>query len=741
MTTSIDKVILAWLLTYALHSTLLIGGAWLITRRASLAAIKRDFIWKVALVGGVVTSLAQVTLQVQPIAGYALSEVATTAIEAPTESPNDLVQKDVSNGDTESKLGKGINKQENQADKTSSAASSSNQTSSPSAPNASSGNSESANPTSSAASFWPRFSLEWTLVGAWSLLALLLALVYLGRRLILVGRLANRNAVVDGPLPAMLDALCRAVGHRKQVTLTSVNTIASPVALGFHEICLPEAALTELETDQQRGLLAHELAHLVRRDPLWLYAASLMERVFFFQPLNRLARIEMQRNAEYLCDDWAAARTGSGLPLAHCLMRVAEWIEASPLGVPVAGMAEQRSLLVTRVARLIDGKGSGSPMSKLVYGAATVVMLAVTTAAAPGVQSHALPSSRSITSYWSGTRNVPGRAQSTEMPMLAAPTNVPAPESGASADPSSPAQNVREHSATPTAQRAESDSQATEDPAVIAALIERLKDSDASVRRAAASSLGNLKSRRAVPALITALSDRNTEVRVAVIDALSNIEDQSSIPALVRVLGDESDNVRESALNALDSFSKQLTAAQILPALNDRNAGVRAKAASILGEIGDRSAVTSLTKLLKDAEAEVRHETVHALEHMKDPATIPAITPLLKDVNAEVRGAAISALKELNATIPDTDLFAALDDSNAEVRKGAVEYLQEHARASAVPVLTRLLDDTDGDVREAAVDALAEVRDPAARAALRGALKSEDPQVRRRAVEALGKRS
>ena len=37
-------------------------------------------------------------------------------------------------------------------------------------------------------------------------------------------------------------------------------------------------------------MLAHEIAHLVRRDPQWLVLARAIEMVFFFQPLNRLAR-------------------------------------------------------------------------------------------------------------------------------------------------------------------------------------------------------------------------------------------------------------------------------------------------------------------------------------------------------------------------------------------------------------------------------------------------------------------
>src|SRR5206468_4600875 len=124
----------------------------------------------------------------------------------------------------------------------------------------------------------------------WAAVALGSSLYYVARRLILVGRLADRRAVSDGPLAATLAELQRSTGYRHRVHLTMARTISSPVALGLSEICVPELALSDLGAEQQRSMLAHELAHLARRDSLWLAGASLIERCFFFLPLNPLAR-------------------------------------------------------------------------------------------------------------------------------------------------------------------------------------------------------------------------------------------------------------------------------------------------------------------------------------------------------------------------------------------------------------------------------------------------------------------
>src|SRR2546429_8946910 len=126
-----------------------------------------------------------------------------------------------------------------------------------------------------------------------------------------MGCRGDRRAVSDGPLAATLADLQRTTGYRRRVRLTMARTISSPVALGLSEICVPELALSELGAEQQRSMLAHELAHLARRDSVWLAGASLIERFFFFQPLNRLARRELETTAEYLSDEWAMRKTGS----------------------------------------------------------------------------------------------------------------------------------------------------------------------------------------------------------------------------------------------------------------------------------------------------------------------------------------------------------------------------------------------------------------------------------------------
>src|SRR6266436_3268877 len=339
--TSLTSSLLAWLLTYLIHSTALLGIAWLVTRGRRLEPAAADLLWKVALLAPLITGTIQSRFELATPAAVRLP--VATAPQAPSvaepsidPSNQSIVRQTTSTTSTTSTNG---------------------------------------------------LSLPLVVVLLWSVVALASSLYYVARRLILIGRLADRRPVSDGPLAATLAELRRTTGYRRRVHLTMARTISSPVALGLSEICMPELALSELGAEQQRSMLAHELAHLARRDSLWLAGASLIERVFFFQPLNRLARRELETSAEYLSDEWAMRKTGSAVALAKCLATVAEWIQASPLGVPVAGLAERRSFLVSRISRLLEGRLPSSPASRRGWAAAAALGVVVTIAAAPRVSS------------------------------------------------------------------------------------------------------------------------------------------------------------------------------------------------------------------------------------------------------------------------------------------------------------------------------------------------------------------
>jgi beta-lactamase regulating signal transducer with metallopeptidase domain len=156
-----------------------------------------------------------------------------------------------------------------------------------------------------------------------------------------------------------------------------------PIALGNAEICFPERALAELSAAEFGAVIAHEFAHLRRRDNRWLAATAILEAVLFVQPLNRLASEKLRALAECSCDDWAVDRIQDPEPLATALARVATWIATARTPIAAIGMASTESLALTRVRRILN-PSQPDRWSDRVSLALAIVALPLAILAAPG---------------------------------------------------------------------------------------------------------------------------------------------------------------------------------------------------------------------------------------------------------------------------------------------------------------------------------------------------------------------
>ncbi len=174
-------------------------------------------------------------------------------------------------------------------------------------------------------------------------------------------RLARLPVLHGGRIRHLLDELMELAGVEHRVCLRQADEATLPFAHGLFRwtITVPRRIEKKLDRDQLKALLAHELAHLVRRDTGWLHAGRLLGTCFFFQPLNYLARSRWLRAAEFCCDDWAVRQAIDPVSLAHCLTSVAQH-RMRPWSRVSLGMADDRSLLSNRVERLLRDTGSSA---------------------------------------------------------------------------------------------------------------------------------------------------------------------------------------------------------------------------------------------------------------------------------------------------------------------------------------------------------------------------------------------
>jgi beta-lactamase regulating signal transducer with metallopeptidase domain len=343
---------IAWVITYLLHSTLLLGGAWLASRRLSRWSVRaEEAVWRFALVGGLVTASLQIAAGWEPLAGrWSLPESAPAALEAPVVREVSVVPLSPAPARKVTPVREDV----------------------------------------PATATLPALSLSAPAVGLalWALGAALLLVRCLASHQGFYRRLKLRPRVVGGTLHAQLERLSEESGLRRPVRLTCSSRVPVPVALGLRapEICVPSRALVGLTPEQQEGLLAHELAHVARRDTFWLVFNQILASILFFQPLNWVARRRLREISELLSDEWAVGRTGRPVSLARCLAEVAGWSTRSVRALPVPGMADRPSNLGNRIRRLLDeARSPERPVRPLWLGIAMVALLAFVIAAAPVV--------------------------------------------------------------------------------------------------------------------------------------------------------------------------------------------------------------------------------------------------------------------------------------------------------------------------------------------------------------------
>lgn len=367
-------VLLAWIAAYAVHSTILLGAAWaFVHTRPRASHALRDLLWKTALVSSVVTATVQTAGAVQSLGGrHDVGRVleARQWRAVPRSVPiRGVTARAMSGAATASG---GTAREPSRLG--------------PPTPLAAP---ERYGARLRGASAGLRL-VPLALVLAWGAYAVvvLVRVAFATRRA--RAALGVRAELADPDVRAAFADVAGRFGLRRPVRLTVSDEQTSPVVLwapGAAEICLPQRALTDLAPDELRAVLAHEIAHLVRRDPAWLLAAVTLESLFFFQPLNRATRAQLQAEAEFLSDDLAAGRATSGVVLARCLARVAEWCSERPPGAAAEMLApaltEHRASLGPRVRRLLDAApSSAAPRATT---APSVLQRAVLTAALPAV--------------------------------------------------------------------------------------------------------------------------------------------------------------------------------------------------------------------------------------------------------------------------------------------------------------------------------------------------------------------
>ncbi|MEN9675871.1 MAG: hypothetical protein RIS76_1767 [Verrucomicrobiota bacterium] len=215
----------------------------------------------------------------------------------------------------------------------------------------------------------------------WVTLAWLAGVVALGGRLAggwwQVQRLRTRETrPMESPWPERLADLQRRMGITAAVELLESNRARVPMIIGWLRpvILLPLGFAAGMAPAQVDAILAHELAHLQRRDYLVNLLQRAVETLLFYHPSVWWVSERIRIEREFCCDDRAAEVMGDRTQLAVALVALAEQDAADPAFAFAAdgGSVSQR---VRRLLGLPTEASSGGWVRRLGLGLVLAVVV------------------------------------------------------------------------------------------------------------------------------------------------------------------------------------------------------------------------------------------------------------------------------------------------------------------------------------------------------------------------------
>ena len=141
-------------------------------------------------------------------------------------------------------------------------------------------------------------------------------------------------------------------------------------------LIFPVELFFKLDADQRGALIAHELAHLRRRDPWVRWLELLAIALYWWYPLLGLIRRRLRASEEQCCDAWVISKFAERKAYATALMETVEFLEgpgcpASPQLASGAGPVHDLQRRLTMIMR-------GSMRGRLTrFGALAILGVAV----------------------------------------------------------------------------------------------------------------------------------------------------------------------------------------------------------------------------------------------------------------------------------------------------------------------------------------------------------------------------
>ncbi len=165
----------------------------------------------------------------------------------------------------------------------------------------------------------------------------------------------EKNFPADPYWLDLLDKLAGRSGYYTGVQLLESALVRSPLTIGHLKpiILFPIGLINRLTEAEVEAVLAHELAHILRRDYIFNLLQSLVEAVFYFHPAVWWLSSQIRQERESACDDQAITLLGNKIMYAKALVSIQE-MAFYPPAPALAFAGNKRNQLLVRIQRLFS---------------------------------------------------------------------------------------------------------------------------------------------------------------------------------------------------------------------------------------------------------------------------------------------------------------------------------------------------------------------------------------------------
>jgi beta-lactamase regulating signal transducer with metallopeptidase domain len=152
-----------------------------------------------------------------------------------------------------------------------------------------------------------------------------------------------------------LENLKNKIGLKQTIELVESALVRSPMVVGHLKpmILFPIGAINRLNPNEVEAILAHEIAHILRKDYLFNIIQSIIEALFYFHPAVWWLSSVVRSERENCCDDVAIKICGNSMTYAKSLVSVQE-MAYFPTQMAMGFAGNKKNELLIRIQRVLN---------------------------------------------------------------------------------------------------------------------------------------------------------------------------------------------------------------------------------------------------------------------------------------------------------------------------------------------------------------------------------------------------